>query len=185
MRDTTEAANAELVKGKISPVFLVDAEFLSGTAHLWSGIGNVTFNGFTYIGVGGLGGISAVTESNQIEAQNITISFSAIPAKYVMEAINEVRPNNKVRVWFGFLQDNGALVANPLQVYAGRMDVPTLDEAVPDAQITITVENPLVDLQRAPNRRYTNEDQKIDFPDDKGFEYVAGIQNWNGKWGRA
>jgi len=184
-RDLTESMLTQLEAGHVSPLFLADLEFASSTEHVWSGIGNIEWNGHTYRGLGHLASISAVTEKNEIQAQNITISLSGIPSELLEEAINEVKPNGTVKVWFGFMTNSGSIVADPSQVCLGSMDVPTINEGADTSMISITVENPLVDLQRANNRRYTHEDQKIDFPTDKGFEYVAAIQNWNGKWGKA
>jgi len=51
------------------------------------------------------------------------------------------------------------------------------------ANVNITGESRLIDLEIARERRYTSEDQKIDFPDDKGFEFVADLQNKEIVWG--
>ena len=44
--------------------------------------------------------------------------------------------------------------------------------------------NVLIDLNRSRVRRYTNEDQQIDYPTDVGFEYVQSLQDFEIKWGR-
>jgi len=79
----------------------------------------------------------------------------------------------------------GALVADPAIAFAGRLDVPEIDDNGQTATITISYESRLVDLERPRERRYTHEDQQIDYSGDLGFEYVAAIQEWNGVWGRS
>ena len=35
----------------------------------------------------------------------------------------------------------------------------------------------MIDLQRPKSRRYTKEDQQIDFPTDLGFDFVPELQD--------
>ena len=51
------------------------------------------------------------------------------------------------------------------------------------ATITVTAESKLIDLDRSRERRYTSEDLKIDFPDDKGLEYIDDLQDKEIVWG--
>jgi len=53
------------------------------------------------------------------------------------------------------------------------------------ATIQVTVENRLIEFERTRVRRYTAEDQKIDYPNDKGLEFVAEMAEKEIVWGRA
>ena len=48
----------------------------------------------------------------------------------------------------------------------------------------MTAESKLIDLERSRARRYTSEDQKIDYPDDKGLDFIADLQDKAVVWGR-
>ena len=52
------------------------------------------------------------------------------------------------------------------------MDVMTVEDDGADAQISVTAESKLIDLERSRARRYTSEDQKIDYPNDKGLDFM-------------
>ena len=52
------------------------------------------------------------------------------------------------------------------------------------ALISISVENKLIAFEKSKIRRYTAEDQKIDHPTDKGFEFVTAIVEKEIIWGR-
>jgi len=41
----------------------------------------------------------------------------------------------------------------------------------------------LIDLERARVRRYTPEDQKINFPNDKGLDFVSDLTDKVVQWG--
>jgi hypothetical protein len=103
----------------------------------------------------------------------------------IMHALGQVRQGNPVQLWLGALGSNNNVLPDPLQLFAGRMDVPTIDEGTQTSSISIAVENRLIDLNRSRERRYTDQDQQIDHPGDLGFQYVQFIQNWNGTWGKA
>jgi len=186
MRQLTDEMLAQLSAGHMSPCFFVSIEFANSTEYLWSGLGPIDWNGHRWLGVGALGRISAVVEQNELQAQNITLSLSGVRSDQLHEAIEECRLNKPVRVWLGSLLNDGVtVIVDPSQIFTGFTDVPTINEGTDESVINITVENRLVILQNSCSRRYTNEDQKLDYPTDKGFEYVAAIQNWNGKWGKA
>jgi hypothetical protein len=181
----TAAMAVQLSASHIRPLFLMSAQFTDGTIYVWSGMGTLSWNGQTWIGLGTLGTISGVEESSEIKANNVTFTLSGIDPSLLGEALNQARQGYPVTLWFGFLDDQLNVVADPVQAYSGRMDVPVIEEGSDTSTISLTVENRLIDLNRTKERRYTDQDQQIDFPGDTGFRYVAALQNWNGVWGRA
>jgi hypothetical protein len=176
---------AQLTAPNIKPVLFLRMQFNSGPIFVWSGVGMQNWNGQQWMGLGQLGSISTVEESSELAATNVTFTLSSIPQELIQDALSEVRQGNPVQLWFGTLGDNNNVLADPLQIFAGRMDTPTIDEGTDTGTISISVENRLIDLNRARERRYTNQDQQIDHPGDLGFQYVQSIQQWNGTWGKA
>jgi hypothetical protein len=176
---------AQLGADKIKPVLFLQMQFTDGPIYVWSGLGQISWNGQIWTGLGHLGTISAIEESSEIKATNVTFTLSGIPQDQIQHALGQVRQGNPVKLWFGSLGDNNNVLADPLQIFAGRMDVPTIDEGTQTSTISIAVENRLIDLNRSRERRYTDQDQQIDHPGDLGFQYVQLIQNWNGTWGKA
>jgi hypothetical protein len=63
---------------------LVDLNFTT-PVHVWTGVGDLVWNGKTYKGVGTLGSVSTVGESSEIEAQGITLTLSGIPAELLAD----------------------------------------------------------------------------------------------------
>jgi hypothetical protein len=185
MRDLSAAVLAELAAGRVRPFYLASIQFRSGTSYLWTGYGNLTWGGQTWLGVGALGSVSAIQESNAVQADNITLMLSGVPTSLIGQAITECQQNYAVRVYFGFMNDSGAVIVDPAKCFDGRLDVPTIQDGADTCTITITAENLLVSLQRASNRRYTTPDQQLNIAGDVGFSYVPHIQTWVGLWGRA
>jgi hypothetical protein len=69
-------------------------------------------------------------------------------------------------------------------LFSGFMDVMTIEDNGETSTIQVSAENKLIAFQRTAVRRYTAEDQKIEHPTDKGFEFVAKIQEKEIIWGR-
>lgn len=176
---------AQLLASHIRLVFFVQATFTSGTVYIWNGVGNITWNSITWTGLGNLVSISSVSEATDISAKSITLTLNAIPSDLLSKCLGEVRQGNEVKLWLGFLDSAGAVIADPYQSFSGHMDVPTINEGVATSTIDLTCENPLIDMNRSPERRFTHDDQKIDYPTDNGFIWVGAIQVWNGVWGKA
>jgi hypothetical protein len=179
----------------LRPALLVSMQFASSTIYLWSGLGPVTWNSMTFTGVGTLGKISTISEGSTVEAQNVTISLSGISPDTMSEVLTETRILGKVKVWLALFDSNLTLIPDPVQSYIGNMDTPSLSDDGKSCTCEITVENVLVDLNRAVARRYTSQDALIDLPAtlarlglpsttrDTGYQYVPPIQSETIYWG--
>ena len=75
------------------------------------------------------------------------------------------------------------IVSNPYTIFSGFMDVMTLKDKGDTATVTVNCESELVTLENPKTKRYTPQDQAIDFPNDKGLEYVASLQDDEILWG--
>ena len=173
-------ATAELVR----PIYLIDMEFTSGSVFFWSGVGNLTFNSNDYIGAGDLLNIGSVSETAELQANGATVTLTGIKQSLVTIARDEPYQGRVLSIRLGALDDSGDLIASPVIIFSGFMDVMTISDSGNSSTISISVENKLIAFERSSVRRYTNEDQKIDNPSDKGFEFVTKIQEKEIIWGR-
>lgn len=181
---------AQLTAGAVMPVYFLELAFENETLYLFSGLGYYLASGTAYsatatfpygqvfTGLGWLGKISSIPQVNKIQAQNVLLSLSGIPATLLSEAINQLRITGSATVWLGFLNPStNALIADPVQVFSGSLDVPTLKDSGETCTISITAENTLISLQQAPNRQFDDMDQQIYFPGDLGFSFVDALPN--------
>jgi hypothetical protein len=173
-------ATAELVR----PIYLVDLEFASGSIYLWSGLGDLSFNSNTYIGAGDLLSIGSVQESTELTATGAQITLGGIKQSLLTLARDEPYQGRPLTIRLGAFDENGDLIASPVIVFSGFMDVMTINDSGETSTITVSAENKLIVFQKTAVRRYTAEDQKIEHPTDKGFEFVAKIQEKEIVWGR-
>lgn len=186
MRAMTTEFQAALAAGVVAPVYFVAITYVSGTKYVWTGYNTIAWNGHDWEGQGDLMGVSSITQTGDLNAEGITISFSGIDAGNVSSAMSDVAALLPVTVWFGLRNvTTGSIIVDPVQCFSGFVDVPTLQDDGEGPMISITAENDLIILSQASERRYTNDDQQIDYPTDTGFQYVSWVQLWNGAWGGA
>lgn len=173
-------ASADLVR----PIYLMKAEFDAGDVNLWSGIGSLTFDGDTYLGAGDLLSISQISESAELTASGISITLAGVKQSLLTIARDEPYQGRVITLYLGALNDSGDIISSPVVLFSGFMDVMNISDSGETSSIVISAENKLIAFDRASVRRYTSEDQKIDYPNDKGFEFVAKIQEKEIIWGR-
>ena len=181
-RGITSALNTELTAETLEPFFAVELAFSGGSVLVWTGYGNITIDGDTFVGSGDLLGISGLTESADVQANGVTIALGGLDSALVASALTEEYQGRACKIYFGALS-SGSVIADPYLVFSGRMDIMTIDDSGSTSDITVTAENRLIDLDRARNRRYTTEDQKIDYPNDRGLEFVTDLQDKTIIWG--
>ncbi len=193
-RNLTPAMLAQVAANQLRPALFLEIEFLTETVLLWNGFGtivppgpatNATSSfpyGQSFIGMGWMGEIRSVPQVADVVAQNITLVLTGIPSELLTDAIDAVRQNSIATLWLGCLDNGNHVIGDPVQIFQGALDVPTITEGSETSTISITCENPLIDLIRAPSRRFTDVDQQFDFPGDMGFFQVQLLQDYHFTW---
>lgn len=185
-RDLNASLANAVIDTVVAPAFFFKAEFDSGDVLAWSGYGDITWGGDTYLGIGDFGGVDKVDETSDVRANGCTLTLSGIPSQLLAIALTEPYQGRPCTLFLGALNlTSGAIIGTPYPLISGRMDVMTIEEGADTGTITLTVENRLIELFRTKERRYTHEDQQIDFSGDLGLEYVAGLQEKPINWGVA
>jgi len=181
-RTMTAGMVSEVTTAQLSPVLLVDMDFTT-PVYLWTGYGTLTYAGKGYLGTGDLGTIAPVEETTDLSARGLMFQLSGIPTAFISLALNENYQGRSCSVQLGALSPTAGLIASPVTVFVGRMDVMAISDDGTTAQITMSAEARLVDLLRVKESRYTDEEQQTIDPTDKGLEYVNAIQEKTIYWG--
>ena len=187
-RTLTSGMTAVTTADVVRPAYFVRMVFDSGESpnvlNIWNGIGDLAYGGNTYTGTGDLLSISQITETSDISATGINVTLTGVKTSFIAIAKDHEYQGRPLTVSLGAFDASGDLIADPVIVFSGFMDTMTISESGAYSSIGISVENKLVSFERTKVRRYTAEDQKIDHPTDKGFEYVTAIVQKEIIWGR-
>jgi hypothetical protein len=183
-RDLDTTTDNAAQASHVVPYTLVELDYESGAVRIASTPFDITYDGDTYLGVGRLGSISAIQEGPEQKSYGVSMELSGIPASYFAEMSQERFQDRACRIWVGFLdaeshRPDGA----PAQMFGGRMDVVAL-QLGQTITVTLTAESRLVDWERAPNRRFTDQDQQRAFPGDLGLQFVQATTDMELPWGR-
>jgi hypothetical protein len=183
-RDLTEAVQSAIEATQVQPFLLFEGVFANGTLRVWSGYGDLNWNGYTWTGTGSLGAVSSVQETSQVQANGISVSLSGIPSDLISLILQDCRQGKSGRLYLGFWEDGG-IVSSPYMIFQGKLDVPSIQESGDTAIITITYESRLIDLQRPRETRLTNEEQQREYAGDLGCEFVPAMKEITLTWGRS
>lgn len=171
-RGLQPAALAAVTAEVVTRTMAVELDFLSGVVRYAGCPQDLVIGGNAFLGIGGLGGISAAAEGAELRSYGLTLSLAGIPRDIVAVALAEPYQGRRGTVWEVPLSAAGAPVADPIVIFRGRMD--TMDVQLGEtATVRLQLENRLADWDRPRMRRYTDEDQQAAFPGDKGFRFVA------------
>ena len=77
------------------------------------------------------------------------------------------------------------LVATPVKIFAGLIDPMPIEDGGETATVSVQAENRLARLEEPRARRYTPEDQAIDYSGDLGLAFVVALNDGREiVWGR-
>lgn len=176
-RALTAGMLTAIATGAVKPLFLYQGEFDGGTVRLFTGHGTLSWNSQTWTGDEGMLRISGISEAGDLSAVNFTVALNGQVSSLLTVALSEVRRGKTGTVWLGLVDSAGALIADPFLCFRGRADKPAISPDPNDCVVGVAYESRLIDAARPRERRYTDEDQKTDYPNDLGFSGVAGLQD--------
>jgi hypothetical protein len=163
---------------------LAEFDFASGTVRFWTGYGQQTWNGVVWTGSGNFGGVSPIDETTTIGAATLSFTLSGVPSDIIALALGDAYRGKPCKLWLAAVNDSG-VIQGAYQIFGGRMDIMKIADSGTTCTITLNAENQLIDLGRARDVRYTDEEQQRLFPGDRGLEYVAKLSEQLIYWGIA
>ncbi len=175
------AVSADVVR----PVLFVQCAFDSGHLKIWEDNESLTTKSITQIRTRTSQGVSGIKESTELQANGATVQLSGVTEPLLSKARDEDYQGRELKILLGTMNSSNSLISNPFVIFSGFMDTMTITDSGDTSTIKVTVENRLIEFERSRQRRYTSEDQKIDYPNDKGLEFVAEIAEKEIVWGRS
>jgi len=183
-RNINTEALAALQTGNVRLAILISMQISTGTAYVWTGYGDITYNGNTYLGMGTLLNISNIGESNTVVSQGVTLTLDGVSPTNISQALTDVPQGGTVYIYLVFLTAANEVIGAPITTFSGQTDGITITENPDgDCSVSVDVENRLTQLQRDRTYRWTMAQQAELYPGDQGFLYTANLQDYVALWG--
>lgn len=167
---------------------LVELNFASGAKRVFNGIGQLTFNGQTYYGLGEFGSIEGFGESTDLRPANpVKMQLSGVdPATLALALDRTEYFGLSARVDFAFF-DSALQVLTPIEdaMWEGRMDQVQKDRDLPNASLTLTCEDLMAIFDETIGLLYTTEYQAGIDATDLIFDQSPHVRNKVVNWGNS
>ncbi len=163
----------------VEPYYAIELLFDNGPVRLWTGIGDRTVNSNTYTGTGALLSVGPADEVNDLSAKSMSVTLTGLDSSIISLALQEPYQRRQARVYLGEQS-----VSNVVQIFSGQMNTMNIEDTPEGATIQLTIESKLLELERAANWRYTDENHQSRYNGDTFFSYVQDIQDLQVAWGR-
>ena len=205
-RDLSTSTLENIEAPVVKPFFAVELNFSSETIRMWTGQGTLVLDdGTQWFGLGQLLNISSIEETSEMAVKGATVSLSGIPSEILSLALSEPYQGRVCKIYFGTMSTGGALVQQSgsyilmqdgskilvqtgekgfNELFSGYMDQMNIEEGSDTSTIEMSVENKLIDLERARVARYTSGYQKSVYPNDLGLDFIEDLQDKQIPWGR-
>ena len=182
MSRTMSATNiAEAEAGSLEVVIMVAFNFQI-PVYVHSNIGTLTYAGNDYLGVGDLGAIGGLEETEALQPSPITLELSGVVSTHIAEALNAGNYGESIEIYLGYLSE-GALVDDPVPLAAGTFEHAEIELGERTNKVVITMQHDLARLELKNGRRWTDEDQQVDFPGDEFFSMMHRVGQRRLTWG--
>jgi hypothetical protein len=181
MRALTTAFRSAIAGATVRVGLLCLIDYPSTPLRVWTGQGDLAWDGHTWKGLGNLGSVSAIQERFGAQAGNITLTLAGVAPELRALALADASAGRSVRLWLAAFDAAWAVIPDPWEPFAGTTDV----HRILDGTIEVNVETWLARLRLSRVSRYTHEDQQRHFPGDRGLEHGATVGNKPFYWGTA
>lgn len=175
---TTAVQQTALEKPSVAVVFFAEFQFRDGTSRVSSFNMPFEWNGHEWQGLGTLGSISAVDESESLESSAVNFTLNVAQEGWLALAVGSVEEyrGRNAKLWMGILNSSFGLIGDPILVWRGVMDQMLIDVGADgDSKITMKCETSAYGLKRSPSLRMNAAQQKKRHPSDTGFDYLTAL----------
>jgi len=183
-RDLTAGFKTELEASTNYPFFLFEGTFDATTLNYNTLGRDITWDSKTWVGNGYLKGLPTVSETQTVSAAGITIELAGEPSVIISTILNNANHGETGKLYFGFLNSSGAVIADPHLLFDGTLSTAELRDSINKASIYLTYESSLINVLNNNEFRYNTKTQNLNYPTDVGFAFMESLANWSGYWGK-
>lgn len=170
-----------LSRDRVTAVLAANIQFESGTVYVHSGTGQIVLGGYVYYGMGRLGSVDEVGETNTTSPSQLKLTLTGLDMSLFATTLNERCVGRAAEIYLVALDDSGQVQVADL-LFKGKVSSTGATAGETNA-LQYTVSNIFEDWQRPFPDRYTDESHQASQPGDRIFRYVAQMSERSIFWG--
>lgn len=173
---------ADALRKRKPLALLAEIEHPDGAARFWTGIGPLSWNGYTWTGSGTLGSVAPIRHTSDLAIQEINFGLAGVDPAIVATLDDNVR-NLAGLVWLACVGPGNSVIRDPFQIVDAVLDYQSFSASEEGTvAISITARTGFYTLERALDEAWTTEEQKLLYPTDSGLDLISGLQNQTIQW---
>ena len=98
-----------LSRDRVTAVLAANVQFESGTAYVHSGTGTLVLDGYVYYGMGTMGAIDDVGETNTTSPTQLRMTLSGLDMSLFAKTLNERCVGRPAELYLVAMDDNGVV----------------------------------------------------------------------------
>jgi hypothetical protein len=187
MTTLSSPQQTELEKPVTRIVYFVELDFRDATQYLCTANVSITWGGHEWIGLGSMGAISPIEESQGVESKSLTFTLNVAQNSVLALAVGDVEQyrGRNAKMYFVPLDESFRPVGISVVCWRGIMDTMAVSVNGEEGAITLKCETSAYGLKRQPGLRLNAAQQKNRYPTDTGLDYlndlIANPQIWLSK----
>lgn len=185
MITTGASYNALAASRVIGAVLMVEADFLLGMQRWTTWGDDIVWNGNTYMGLGQLGSISELRETEAATNERITLKLSPVPVQNLPLALGSVEGyrGRPINIYFWAVGPDYQPVGSPVLRHQAVMDQVSIKRDKESGSVELVCLGAGANsTSRMVGERISHAQHVLKYPGERGLEYAASLVNQPQMW---
>lgn len=174
-------AIAALEHDNVPLCLAVEIHYPNGAVRVHSGVGDVDINGYSYKGVGVLGGVDPVKQTSKTEPGRLSLSLSGLDGTLLAEVLNTKCQGSVAKVWLVVFNNDEIAVSSTL-LFSGKVSSQKIKYSQ-QAVISVELVDRFADWSRPITDRFSDESHRARQPSDYFFRFISQMSEKPIYWG--
>lgn len=179
MTATTNAGfDSAAAAAVVGALYLVQMDFAGGTLYYTNWPHDVVVGAQTYTGLGTLGAVSPIRESEDGGSQTVDLELSQVNVSMLALALGNVAnyQDRAVRIYLALTDSAFVISGDPVRRFSGYMDVVSVKRDGESAKIMMRCTSGGADVRKSPAALRMNDAQhQAKFPGERFFEFAPDL----------
>ncbi|MBF8706129.1 hypothetical protein [Pseudomonas putida] len=174
-----------IAQGRFMAVYACQLDFPDGMVFAHTGTGDLVLDGITYQGVGTFGEVGQAQESSSSGSpMSVELTLNGLDATIISETSLKGCRGRNAKLLFVVINQAGEYAADIL--FSGRMDAAQFAYSGNGSDgnaIRVPIIDRMAEWSRIATERWTDENHRARYQDDRFFFAVAQMADWPIYWG--